>query len=116
MKYLPAMYEADIAATNRSNRPKSGGGGGGISGMKKSDLKEWINYNYKGADGELNKSALLKDLTYGYYTDAEVSATISAAGITKAEIKEWQKTYAETINNYMFPYQNLPKNALDIPY
>lgn len=116
LKYLPAMYEADIAATNRSNRPKSGGGGGGISGMKKSDLKEWINYNYKGADGKLNKGALLKDLTYGDYTDAEVSAIISTSGITKAEIKEWQKTYAETINNYMFPYQNLPKNALDIPY
>ena len=116
LKYYPKQMEANIATTNRSNRPKSGGGGGGISGMKKSDLKELINYNYKGADGELNKSALLKDLTYGDYTDAEVSAIISASGITKAEIKEWQKTYAETINNYMFPYQNLPKNALDIPY
>ena len=95
--------------------PNRGSGGSTSKTASKTALKEQINYAYKNENGDLNKSALLKDLAYGEYSDAEVNAIISASGITQADITNWQKQYSENVHNYMFPASAKPISPFDIP-
>jgi len=132
LKYLPAMYEADIAATNRMYRPKSGGGGGGsrkassgggssgsgILNMTKTALKDWISYEFDDKDGKLDKNALLDRMVL--YSKEEQDRIMSVARITKADIDAWkkskeqkQKANEEKVLKYII--DNITVNPLDIP-
>jgi|LSQX01.1.fsa_nt_gb hypothetical protein len=116
---LALQKKSLVKTTGGGSGSRSSGGSSkssGVSGMNKTAIKEYVNYNYKDENGQLNKYQLLKDLAFGGYSDEEANAVINAAGITQAEINAWQKDYVEFVYDKMFPYQNLPKSALDIPY
>lgn len=117
LEYYPQILQAQL------NPNKGGGGGGGpdgrkpsdIAGMSKTAIKEAVNRQFGDEKGKLNKSKLLKALHYGGYSDEDITAIINAVGISNAEIKEWQKNYAETVRGYMFVEEPFHKNPLNLP-
>lgn len=110
ISYEQAEIELDMMRNPQKYQSfKSSSGGGSGSKAKaptKTQIKDMLEYSYGGEDGKINKGRLLQELSFGNYSDDEVTTYINAAGITKKDIDDWQTQYTETVKNYMFPQNN----------